>query len=372
MIPETVPDIEKSRQEIDQIDAQLVRLFEQRMNVAHDIALYKQANHLDILNPERERTLKQERLTHLTNHTYDQALLSFFESLMAISREEQYRFLDNRLSADTIAYMGIPGAFSESAVVGFFGDSCKRDHYKTFEEVFHAVAMDEAKYGVVPVENSSSGSINDVYDLLGKYACHIVGEYLQPVEQNLLALPGTTLADIETVFSHDQGFAQCPDFLSLYPNWTLTPYFNTAIAAEHVAKSGNRHYGAIASKLAASHYGLQVLVPNIQTAQHNHTRFIVVSASQRSIYVPDKATLTFTLRHERGTLQRALSSFVALDFNLTHIESRPMKDHNWEYCFYTDLTGNVKENNMSVLLESLKAYCTNCRLLGVYAAAKGD
>lgn len=368
----SIPDINASREAIDRIDAQIVRLFEERMLVSRDVALYKQANHQDILNPERERIVLKNRTAQLQDHSFDQDLIELFEKLMALSKKEQFRFLDARLNAQNIAYMGVPGAFSESAVVGFFGDDCSRTSYKTFAEVFKAVAADEARYGVVPVENSSSGSINDVYDLLGEYACHIVGEYLLPVEQNLLALPGTKLEDITTVFSHDQGFAQSPDFLSNYPHWIRTPYFNTAIAAKHVAESGNPAYAAIASVLAAKHYGLEVLVPRIQSSNINHTRFIVVSANQNPISVPDKATLTFTLHHERGTLHRALSSFVALDFNLTHIESRPIKDRNWEYRFYVDLTGNITEANISVLLASLSNCCENCRLLGAYKAASDE
>ncbi|MBQ8092868.1 MAG: prephenate dehydratase [Clostridia bacterium] len=369
MYASDIPDISKSREAIDRIDTQLVHLFEERMRVSHDVALYKQAHHLDILNPERERVVLKSRTALLEDHTYDQSVVELFETLMALSRKEQFRFLDSRLKSRNVAYMGVPGAFSESAAVGFFGENCERTSCRTFEEVFNTVASDQAHYGIVPVENSSSGSINDVYDLLGEYACHIVGEYLLPVEQNLLALPGSTLEDITTVFSHDQGFAQCPDFLGQHPDWVRTPYFNTAIAAKHVSETGNPAFAAIASRLAAKHYGLNVLVPNIQSSNINHTRFIVVSASRNPIGVPDKATLTFTLRHERGTLQRALSSFVALDYNLTHIESRPIKNKNWEYRFYVDLTGNINEAGLSVLLTSLNADCENCRLLGAYKSA---
>ena len=223
---------------------------------------------------------------------------------------------------------------------------------------------------MVPVENSSSGSVNDVYDLLGKYACHLVGEQLVRVEHCLLGVPGATLADIKTVFSHEQGFAQCPRFLAEHPDWVKTPYFNTAIAAQHVAELGDRHNAAIASRLAAKHYGLSILAEGIHSNDSNHTRFCIVSATPTSIGVPDKATLTFTVRHERGTLMRALSSFVAMGMNLTHIESRPLRDASWEYCFYVDLTGNVSEGTLRILLESLQADTENCRLLGAYQAAK--
>ena len=364
-----VPDIATSRESIDRIDSQIVRLFEERMRVSRDIALYKQAHHMDILNPAREQQVLKARVEQLEDHTFDNGIVELFETLMSLSRQEQFRFLEEQIHARKIAYMGVPGAFSESAVVGFFGEEPERHSCRTFRDVFRAVADQEVRYGVVPVENTSSGSINDVYDLLGEYSCHIVGETLLPVEQNLLVLPGTRMEEITTVYSHEQGFAQCPDFLAQHPEWTCTPYYNTAIAAKYVKDTGNPAYAAIASTLAARHYGLEVLVPGIQSSDINRTRFIIVSASQKSIGVPDKATLTFTLRHERGTLQHALSSFVALNFNLTHIESRPIKGKNWEYQFYVDLTGNVTEDTLAILLKSLSTFCENGRLLGAYKAA---
>ena len=189
------------------------------------------------------------------------------------------------------------------------------------------------------------------------------------VEHCLLGVPGATLEDVTTVYSHEQGFAQCPVFLSQHPDWVTTPYFNTAIAAKHVAELGDRRNAAIASRLAARHYGLSILAPDIHSFDGNHTRFIVVSSSPTSIGIPDKATITFAVRHERGTLMRALSSFVAMGMNLTHIESRPLHNNNWEYCFYVDLTGNVSEDSLRVLMESLDADCEHCRLLGAYKAA---
>lgn len=363
-------ELSQCRAELDAIDRQIVALFEERMRVSRDVALYKHAHHMNILDASREDAVLQSRAAQITEDVLRQPATQLFREIMRLSREEQRRILDAMNETETVAYMGVPGAFSESAVVGFFGEDCPRSHYKTFEEVFAAVASGEAKYGVLPVENSSSGSITTVYDLLGKYACHIVGEQLVHVEQCLLGVPGASVEDIQTVYSHEQGFAQCPVYLGGHSDWALKPYFNTAIAAQHVAQLGDKASAAIASRLAARHYGLQVLVPDIHSKDSNHTRFFVVSASPRSIGLPDKATLTFTVRHERGTLMRALSSFTALGMNLTHIESRPLKDVSWEYCFYVDLCGNVSEESLHLLMSSLTADCENCRLLGAYRAAR--
>ena len=365
-------DISVCREELDAIDAQLIRLFEQRMLVSRDVALYKYDRHQEILDATREQQVLSTRAAQVAEDAFREPAIQFFKELMRLSREEQYRFLDAMCKTKLIAYSGVPGAFTESAAVGFFGEDSERRGYRTFEEVFAAVASGEARYGVLPVENSSSGSINTVYDLMGKYACHIVGEQLVRVEHCLLGVPGARLSDVTTVYSHEQGFAQCPKFLSEHPDWVTTPYFNTAIAARHVAELGDVHSAAIASRLAAKHYGLSILAPDIHSFDGNHTRFYIVSASPEPIGVPDKATLTFTLRHERGTLMRALSSFVAMGMNLTHIESRPLHESNWEYCFYVDLSGNVSTDNLRILLDSLRSDCENCRLLGAYRAARKE
>jgi len=363
-------DLTQCRAELDAIDAQLVRLFEERMQVSRDVAAYKHAHHIDILDTSREEAVLRSRAGQAQDEALRGPVTELYREIMRLSRAEQQRWLDALCSNVQIAYSGVPGAFSESAVVGFFGADCSRVSFKTFEEVFSAVADGRVRYGVVPVENSSSGSINTVYDLLGEYACHIVGEQLVRVEHCLLGVPGARIEDIRTVYSHEQGFAQCPVFLSQHPDWITTPYFNTAIAAQHVAQLGNPANAAIASRLAAAHYGLDVLAPDIHSFAANHTRFIVVSASPTPIGVPDKATLTFSVRHERGALMRALSSFLALGMNLTHIESRPLRSGKWEYSFYVDLTGNVAEDSLRVLMTSLQSECDNCRLLGAYAAAR--
>ena len=363
-------DLSQCRAELDVIDAQLVWLFEKRMQVVREVALYKHENNMDILDSSRESAVLESRAAQLQEEALKKPVTDLFRELMRLSRDEQRRYLDTLNTTQVVAYNGVPGAFSESAVVGFFGENCERIHFKTFEEIFAAVANGSVKYGVLPVENSSSGSINLVYDLMGRYACHIVGEQLVRVEHCLLGVPGAKLEDIATVYSHEQGFAQCPVFLGEHPNWTTTPYFNTAIAAKHVAELGDKQNAAIASRLAARHYGLEIIAPDIHSFDGNHTRFIVVSASPTPIGVPDKATITFAVRHERGSLMRALSSFVAMGMNLTHIESRPLHDSNWEYCFYVDLAGNIEENTLRILMDSLSKDCENCRLLGAYKAAK--
>ena len=202
-------DLSQCRTEIDAIDAQLVALFEQRMRVSRDVALCKAEKHMDILDASREEAVLAGRAALVSEDALRAPTVALYREIMRLSREEQRRFLESRSQSALVAYNGVPGAFSEEAVVGFFGEDCARINFKTFDEVFAAVADGRARYGVVPVENSSSGSINTVYDLMGQYRCHIVGEQLVRVEQCLLGVPGATIDDITTVLSHEQGFAQC-------------------------------------------------------------------------------------------------------------------------------------------------------------------
>ena len=288
--------------------------------------------------------------------------------MLAVSRAYQHVLIGQ----DVAAYQGVEGAWSHIALRQLF-PFAKAQAYSTWNEVVEAVERGDAYCGVLPFENSNAGDVSTVLDLLYTHPDIIIARMCDlPIRQDLLGVPGAKVDEITQVFSHEQGFAQCPKFLGEHPAWVTTPYFNTAIAARHVAEMGDKHCAAIASRLAAKHYGLEILAPDIHTFDGNHTRFIVVSASPTPIGIPDKATVTFTLRHERGTLMRALSSFVAMGMNMTHIESRPLHNSNWEYCFYVDLTGNLRESNLGVLMGSLQGDCENCRLLGAYQAARED
>lgn len=251
-------DLENCRQEIDEIDAELVRLFERRMGVCRDVALYKQAHYMDILNAAREEAVLKSRAQQAGDPALAQSVMALFTEIMRLSREEQRRYLEEQTETKRIAYSGVPGAYSECAVVGFFGDDCERVNFKTFEEVFAAVADGKARYGVVPVENSSSGSINDVYEPAGQIRLPHRRRTARARGALHAGRAGRKMVDeITQVFSHEQGFAQCPKFLGEHPAWVTTPYFNTAIAARHVAEMGDKHCAAIASGWRRSTTGLK-------------------------------------------------------------------------------------------------------------------
>lgn len=364
-------DLQTLRGEIDAIDTQLVKLFEARMACSRGVADYKMANNLPILDTSREAQVIASRVAKLEDTSLAGATQKLFEEIMAISRaEQQMRIAQTPNANSKIAYCGVPGAYGDEACVGYFGEDCQRIAKGSFEDVFKAVTSGEARFGVLPIENSSAGSVNENYDLLGRYGCHIVGEYILPVRHCLLGVHGAAEADIKTVYSHDQALTQCAQFLDAH-DWQRIPYYNTAASAKMVAEKGDKTQAALASRLAAKYYGLEIIREGVNTRSDNFTRFIIVSSQPESVEEADKATITFTLRHERGTLHRALACFVALGMNMMRIESRP-NEVSWEYRFYVDLSGNVSPKLMDVLLESLRADCIDCRLLGVYRANGGQ
>ena len=360
--------LQQARAEIDTVDAEMAALFERRMRAVADVVRYKAESGKPVFDAAREAAVLDKNTARITDEALRPYYRAFLSDAMSISRAYQRA----RLGRDTAAYQGVPGAWSHIALRRLF-PFARETACTTWGEVFDAVQNGDAQFGVLPFENSNAGDVSTVLDLLYTHPDIIIARMCDlPIRQDLLGVPGAKVDEITQVFSHEQGFAQCPKFLGEHPAWVTTPYFNTAIAARHVAEMGDKHCAAIASRLAAKHYGLEILAPDIHTFDGNHTRFIVVSASPTPIGIPDKATVTFTLRHERGTLMRALSSFVAMGMNMTHIESRPLHNSNWEYCFYVDLTGNLRDSNLGVLMGSLQGDCENCRLLGVYQAARED
>ncbi len=265
-----------------------------------------------------------------------------------------------------VSYQGIEGSYSNEAARNYFSDAVQFAPQESFEAVFRAVIEGECDCGVVPVENSITGSVLQNYDLMDAYSCSVTGEYILPVNHVLLGVPGAGLDGVTQVYSHEQGFLQCGKYLSVHKNWLLIPYFNTAVAAKFVSKEKDIHKAAIASGYAGDKYGLSVLARDVSDNPNNSTRFFIVSAKKEREAGADKASILFTLKHEKGSLARALAHLSGL--NLTRIESRPAPHTNWEYRFYVDIEGDMAEFHN--ILPGLDRFCTSVRLLGIYKSAK--
>lgn len=358
------------RNQIDAVDTQLLALFEQRMALARKVGAYKAEKKLPILDAGREAQVLAARSGQVRDASLAEPAQAFFSELMRLSRSQQESLQGSPTAIPAtpiIAYQGVPGAYGHQALLQHFPQGVEQLSCGRFEDVFLAVREGKAAFGIVPLENSSSGAISEVYDLLGRYQLWIVGEELVHVQHCLLGVPGTTLADIQTIYSHEQGFLQCGQFLDAHPEWQRIPCFNTAVAAQRIAEAADPSCAAIASRLAGETYGLELLAQDIHSFASNFTRFVVIGREAQA--AGKKAALSFTVRHERGALHRALACFVALGLNLVRIESRPIPDSPWEYRFYVDVEGNLSGQRLSVLLEVLSEDCASATLLGLFTPA---
>ena len=264
-----------------------------------------------------------------------------------------------------VAYQGVPGAFGEQAVIAFFGKECNRIYVTSFRDVMLALEEGTVQYGVLPIENSSAGNVEDNFDLLSEYDIAIVGEQIIEVNQALMVLPGTSLADIKTVYSHPQALSQCSKRLEQM-GWQQVSTLNTALSAKMVRESGDSTKAAIASKRAAELYELEILEPKFNHASNNATRFVVLSKSRQYVENANKIGVTFGLPHKSGALYKILESIYEHQLNMTMIESRPIPGKQWEYYFFLEFIGSFDEEKVQETLETMKKNSIDLRILGNY------
>lgn len=380
----TMRDLETLRNEIDKIDSRLLPLFLERMDLCREVAEYKRSVNMPVLDRERERIVLETKIKQLQNPERANEVYKFFSGIMSISRDAQNLTLSERkknlnlkelLSSVSsfqtnpkIVYQGTEGAYSEEAAIQYFGAECNRFHTNTWEEACLAIHDGKANYAILPIENSYTGAISDVIDLLGAHKLYIVGETDVAVRHCLLAIPGTKKEEITTIYSHEQGFLQCREFLKTLPGVTCQTCLNTAVSAKMVSESKDHNKGAIASKRNAELYGLEILEENINFSAANTTRFVVVGAQPEIHADCNKISIAFTLPHESGTLYGVLSTFARGGLNLMKIESRPIHERNFEYMFYVDFTGNLLDHHVQTIIENVLGQTLEFKLLGNYKA----
>jgi prephenate dehydratase len=268
---------------------------------------------------------------------------------------------------DVVAYQGEVGAYSEEGALALFPEA-ERHPLPSIRKVFEAVEVGRVRAGLVPLDNSQAGSINETYDLFLRHGLHLVGETVVRVDHCLLALPGSAIDDLREVMSHPQAIAQCEEFLSALEA-TVRAEYNTAGAAKRIAEERLERTAAIASKRAAELYGLEVLAERIQTYPDNYTRFGAISRSPEPLGEPDKTSLVFGVGHVAGSLYRCLGAFAERHLNLTKLESRPRPGRPWEYVFYVDVDAPAERPAVVEALAALSEHATFTRVLGTYAAA---
>lgn len=372
-------DLLDLRNEIDDIDEQLIPLLKKRMNISKQVAEYKVKRGLPVLNEQREREIL-DSVKEKCGEDGD-AIATVFSATMDASRAIQHNIMNSgeklrtliETAADdedefskktTVACAGVEGSYAdETALILFKNADIK--HYRIFEDVFEAVNKGEAPFGIVPVENSTAGSVHEVYDLIIKYRFYVIGSYSLEVNHCLCARKGVKYEDIEEVYSHPQALSQCSEFLKNF-DFTGVNYTNTAAAAKFVSQSERKDIGVICSSDAAKKYDLQILKSRIQNISNNRTRFIVISKKLLIEKNADKISLIFSLPHTTGSLYRILGRFSIAGLNLTKLESRPVGNGEFSYYFYVDLLGNIKDNKTLDLLCALYSELPEFKFLGNY------
>lgn len=269
-------------------------------------------------------------------------------------------------------YSGVPGSYAEEAAIRYYKNSAELVTASSFEDAFEAVKDGRADQAVIPIENSSTGSISAVYDLITEYGYFIVGEQSIEVNQCLMAKPGTALSDIREVFSHEQGISQSRTFLAGHPDWKTTAVYNTAAAAKMVSESEDRTLAAIASSRAAELYGLDILVPKTNFKDINQTRFVILAKKPRHSPENNKVSLMFTLPHVSGSLYDILGIFAREKLNLLKIESRPMQGRNWEYLFFLDFSADTIDARLERIIIEVADNTQGLRILGYYKKMEED
>ena len=375
------------RGNIDEIDHQIVHLFERRMAVTRAVGEYKQEIGMPVLDAARERDVIAKKLNMLTNQELQADVVLLYETIMGISRRQQRSLVAEgqenanftKIITDIanarepvprprVVYQGEPGAYSEVASIRFFGDDVGAKGLEQFEDVFLALKNGEADYGVLPIENSSTGAIRQIFDLMTQYDCFVVGETTVAVQHCLMALPGASLDTIRSVYSHEQGLFQCEQYLNRHPEWNQVPQADTAGSANMVAKSGDITKGAICSKRSAELYGLEILAENINSNDNNTTRFVVVSPKMELREGRDKVSTCFCVPHQSGSLHEILTIFAVHGLTMVRLESRPIQGRSWEYMFFLEFTGDVTRKDMEGVFRELTQSAEQVRVLGNFAS----
>lgn len=374
--------LEELRQEIDKIDKELLNLFVKRMDICSQVADYKRTVGMPVLDVKREREVLEAKMKLLSNPALADEVYAFFNSVMSISRNLQKRRLDDVAKTDVIqlfldgsvekkkdpivCYFGAEGSYSEMASVQYFGREIQRFSADSFAGVLEALAENHADYAVLPIENSSTGAIAPVLDLLGQYGYFIVGEVNLAIHHCLLGKKGTGINEISKVYSHEQGILQSQGFLDSIGNPITEVCHSTAQSAKLVSELEDMTVAAIAGKQNAALYGLEILAENINNSSVNTTRFAVVRKCPEVREACDKISIAFTLPHESGELHRVMSCFARGGLNLLKLESRPIPEERFEYMFFVDYTGNLLDEKVRQVTDEVIAETQEFKLLGNY------
>ncbi len=376
-------EIKELRDQIDKIDEQLVELFKQRMGVSAHVTEYKREHNMPVLDATRERELLA-RISALAGEDMEEYARVLYATILDLSRSYQHKNLCSESSTSRevsaalentsklfpskalVACQGVEGAYSQIAAEKLFR-AANIVYFNNFEGVFSAIEKGMCKYGVLPLENSTAGSVNNIYDLMIGHNFKIVRSVRLKIDHNLLAKPGTALSDIKEIFSHEQAIHQSEKFLKNLPGVKVTVCANTAMAAKMVSESDRTDVAALSSRYCAEQYGLEIVKSAVQDNANNYTRFICISKDTEIYPGADRTSVMMVISHKPGSLYRVLSRFFAIGINLTKLESRPIPNRDFEFMFYFDIDASVYSPQLPMLFAELETSCEEFRYLGTYS-----
>ena len=369
------------RTEIDKIDKEMTKLLEKRMNISKSISKYKMEHDMQIFHPEREKIVIEKNKGYLENKEYEDLVESYYDNLMYLSRLVQQKeiYSENNIYTKpykndrenlVVGYQGVPGSFGNEAMLKYFKNIKEAKSYEKFEDVFKAVEDGEIEYGILPVENSSTGGIGTVEDLLKEYNLYIVGEECIRISQNLVGIKGATVDDIKEVYSHPQGFEQSTKFFDKHKDYNLIPYSNTAISAKLVSDLKDKSKAAIASERAAKLYDLKIIKKDVNDLKNNYTRFIVIGRDLECDETCDKVSILFSIEDTSGGLYTVIRDIKEFGLNMSKIESRPNRNNPWNYIFFVDFDGNLFDVNIKKAINTIARSSKYFKLLGCYRDVK--
>lgn len=376
-------DLSKIREEINSTDKEIVKLFTHRMDLAASVAEYKKAHGLPVLDAARERALLA-RIADMAGEEYEKYALTLYHTMMDVSKSYQHTKISPESGTHSdieaslkntpkvfpkkakVACQGVEGAYSQIAAGKFF-DLPTISYYPSFDAVFSAIERGECRYGVLPIENSTAGSVKKVYELMIRHNFNIVKSLRLKIDHNLLVKRGVKLDRIKEIVSHEQAINQCSGFLNSLDGVKITVCENTAMAARLVAESGRDDLAALSSRDCAELYGLDNICPSVQDMGNNYTRFICISKDPEIYPGADKCSIMLVTANRPGMLYNVLSCFNALGINMTKLESTPIPERDFESMFYFDFSVSVYSDDLKQLLCELEARSERFRFLGAYS-----
>ena len=377
-------DLGKIREKIDKLDSQLVELLEERLEIVQEVAQFKKQTGKRIFDEEREKEVVQKNLKRVKNKELNHYIELILKDIMDSSKEYQKFKIgistkyvnDLDLKDKKLGYTGVPGSYAYEVLMNILKNNKNLDvdsieenkkifHFNSHKELVEAVHTKKIDIGILPIENSIVGEVRDSIDLINTKNIHIIGEVRHKISHNLLGVKGSRIEDIRNIYSHDQAFMQCSQFLSKH-EWHLNCMTNTAISGKYIAAEGKKENACIANMKTKEVYGLELLKKNINNEEENYTRFFIISNEEAVIDGSDKISIVTSANNESGALIGLLQIFYKYGLNMVNLKSRPRANKPWEYYFYIDFEGNMSSEKVRMALEEMREKSNYLQILGNY------